>query len=89
MIPARSTAAAGLLFLLLITPAAAQTTGPADGGVHRNDPSARSAPLPPVAKETQPSREPRAEPPANADDGFELPPPAGCQYRDNKLDLIV
>ena len=88
MMPARSTAVAGLLGLLFIAPAAAQSTGPADSGVQRNDQSVRGEPPVPAPVEPQRLREPRVEPPARADDGFELPP-AGCRYRDNKLDLIV
>ena len=88
MTPVRATAAAGFLSLLLILPAAAQSTGPADGGGQRNDQSLRTEPAPPAAPEARPSREPKAEPPARADDSFD-PPPAGCRYRENKLDLIV
>lgn len=88
MMSARSTAVAGLLGLLLVVPAAAQSTGPADSGVQRNDQSVRTEPPPSAPIETQGLRQPRAEPPARADDDFE-PPPAGCRYRDNKLDLIV
>ena len=88
MTPVRATAAAGFLSLLLILPAAAQSTGPGDGGVQRNDQSLRTEPAPPAATEARPSREPKAEPPARADDSFD-PPPAGCRYRENKLDLIV
>ena len=88
MVCGRSTAAAGLMWLLLVTPAAAQTVGPADGGVQRNDQVTRTDPVSPHATETQPLGEPQAEPPARADDGFELPP-SGCHYRENKLDLIV
>lgn len=88
MMSARSIAAAGLLGVLLAVPAAAQSTGPADSGVQRNDQSVRGEPPPPAPAGSQRPREPRAEPPARADDGFELPP-AGCRYRDNKLDLIV
>ena len=87
MMPARSTAAAGLLSLLLILPATAQTTGPADSGIERNDQSVRTAP-PPAHRNARPSPEPKAAPPARADEEVETPP-AGCQYRENKLDLIV
>jgi hypothetical protein len=87
MTPARSIATAGLFSLILILPVTAQTTGPADG-IERNDQSVRTVPVPPAHRNTQPSPEPRTAPPARADDGFE-PPPAGCQYRENKLDLIV
>jgi hypothetical protein len=88
MMPARSTAVAGLLSLFFIVPATSQTTGPADSGIERNDQSVRTAPVPPAHRNTQPSPEPKTAPPARADDGFE-PPPTGCQYRENKLDLIV
>jgi len=94
MISLRSTAAAGLLALILALPAAAQgiptqNTGPADSGVQRDDPSLRAEPVPPMAKEMRPRGKPEVEPPAHAEDGFELPPPDGCRYRDNKLDLLV
>jgi hypothetical protein len=94
MIPLRSTAAAGLLAFILALPAAAQgiptqSTGPADSGVQRDGQSLRNEPPPPMAKEMQPRELPQGEPPARADEGFELPPPAGCRYRDNKLDLVV
>jgi hypothetical protein len=90
MMLARSTALAGLISLVLILPTTAQTTGPADSGVQRNDQAARTEQVPPATRESQPSRVPQVEPPARADDdGFELPPPAGCRYRENKLDLIV
>jgi hypothetical protein len=88
MMTARITAVAGLLSLVLVLPGAAQTTGPADGGVQRNDQSARTEPAPPVSREAPPAPERKAEPPARVEDEFELPP-AGCRYRENKLDLIV
>ena len=56
MMPARTTAAAVLLSLVLALPGAAQTTGPADGGVQRNDQSVRTDP-PPVGREAAPARE--------------------------------
>lgn len=87
MMPLRATAAAGLLSLLLVLPAVAQSIGPAEGGVQR-DQSARSEPAAPAAEEAQPSRDPQARPPARADDEFD-PPPVGCRYRENKLDLLV
>ena len=95
MIPLRSTTVAGLLALILALPAAAQSTltqstGPVDSGVQRDGPSRRTEPPPPpIAKEMRPRRQPQVEPPARAEDDFELPPPAGCRYRDNKLDLLV
>jgi hypothetical protein len=88
MMSARSTAAAVLLAFVLVPPAGAQSTGPADSGVQRNDQSVRPETPPPAVGEPQRLREPGAEPPARADDSFD-PPPAGCRYRDNKLDLIV
>lgn len=94
MIPLRSTAAAGLLAIILALPAAAQSipaqgTGPADSGVQREGISPRTEPPPPMAKEIRPRGQPKVEPPAHADDEFAVPPPAGCRYRDNKLDLLV
>lgn len=88
MMSARTAAAAGLLGLVLALPAAAQTTGPADSGVQRNDQSVRTERAPPVARDAPPAPERKVEPPARSDDDFELPP-AGCRYRENKLDLIV
>jgi hypothetical protein len=89
MMPARITAAAGVLSLFLALPGAAQTTGPADGGVQRNDQSGRTDPAPSAPREVLPERERKAAPPARTtDDEFDLPP-AGCRYRENKLDLIV
>jgi len=88
MMPARTTAAAVLLSLVLVLPGAAQTTGPAEGGAQRNDQSVRTEPAPPVSRKSQPQRERKAEPPARTDDEFDLPP-TGCRYRENKLDLIV
>jgi hypothetical protein len=94
MILLRSTATAGLLALLLALPAAAQgiptqSTGPADSGVQRDGPLLRAEPVPPMAKEMRPRGKPEVEPPARAEDDFAQPPPAGCRYRDNKLDLLV
>jgi hypothetical protein len=88
IMPARSIAAAGLLSLLFIVPATAQTTGPAESGIERNDQSARTAPASPAQRNTQPLPEPKTAPPARADDDLDAPP-AGCRYRENKLDLIV
>ncbi len=88
MTPMRVTAAAGFISLLMVLPAAAQSTGPSDGGVQRNDQPVRSEPAPPAARDAQPSREPQVKPPAARADDFNLPP-SGCQYRGNKLDLIV
>jgi hypothetical protein len=42
-----------------------------------------------MAKEMRPRGKPEVEPPARAEDDFAQPPPAGCRYRDNKLDLLV
>ena len=82
-------AAACLLVFALVGPAAGQSTGPADSGAQRSDQPTRAEPAPPpAAAETSRPPEPRREPPAHADDGFELPP-AGCRYRENKLDLLV
>ena len=89
MMPARTAVAAGLFSLVLALPGAAQTTGPADSGLQRNDQSVRTAPAaPPATREVAPDRERKAEPPARTDDEFDLPP-AGCRDRGNKLDLIV
>lgn len=89
MMPARTIVAAGLLTLVLALPGAAQTTGPADGGAQRNDQFLRGPePAPPVTRATPPAGELKADPPARADDEFALPP-AGCRFRENKLDLIV
>jgi hypothetical protein len=102
MIPLRSTAAAGLLALFLAPPAVAQgiptqSAGPADSGAQRDRPALRTEPAPPMAKEMRPRGQPQVEPPARvevepparAEDDFAQPPPAGCRYRDNKLDLLV
>jgi hypothetical protein len=88
MMPARTIAAAGLLSLALVLPGAAQTTGPADDGVQRNDQSVRTESASPPVREAPAERGRKAEPPARTDDDFDLPP-AGCRYRENKLDLIV
>ena len=89
MMPARSIAVAGLLSFLLILPATAQTTGPADSGIERNDQPERTVPMPPARGNAQPFPEPKTAPPARADDEIDAAPPAGCRYRENKLDLIV
>jgi hypothetical protein len=89
MKPARSTAAAGLLYLVCILPALAQTTGPGDSGTQNSDQVERAEPANPSPGRIHPPRDSRGEPPARADDGFELPPPTGCRFRENKLDLIV
>lgn len=88
MMLARTIVAAGLLSLVLVLPGAAQTTGPADGGAQRNDQSVRTEPKPPVVRKSPVESERKADPPARMDDDFDLPP-AGCRYRENKLDLLV
>lgn len=88
MMPARTIAAVVFLSLALALPGAAQTTGPADGGVQRNDQSVRAKPAPPAVRKAPAERGRKTEPPARTDDDFDLPP-AGCRYRENKLDLIV
>jgi len=70
-------------------PASAQTTGPSEGGTQNSDQAEQAVPAPPAAGRIQSPRDSREEPPARADDGFELPPPTGCRFQENKLDLIV
>ncbi len=82
-------AATGLLILVLAaSPAFAQTRAPAERESWSNE---SQKPASPPSGATEQSRTPRqraAEPPVRRNDEFD-PPPAGCQYRGNKLDLLV
>src|SRR5690606_11145046 len=64
MTSARAAAAAGFVSVNLALPGAAETTGPADGGVPRNAQSVRSEPVPPCFRDAPPARERKADPPA-------------------------
>lgn len=91
MMPARSTIAAGLFGLLFIMPAAAQTaepgTGAGDAGVQRGNEVPGIFVTPPRPIPIRPERRDRSEP-GRTNDRSE-PPPPGCSYRENKLDLLV
>ena len=84
----RSIAVIGLLVLALAAPAGAQTRAPADSEAWANEQAKPTAQAPPAARQSPPAQ-PRIVPPARADDEFAPPPQTGCQYRGNKLDLLV
>lgn len=84
----RSIAVIGFVLLALATPVAAQMPAPADREAWGNDQAKPSERTPPAARQLVPSQ-PRIAPPARAEDEFDPPPSPGCQFRDNKLDLLV
>jgi hypothetical protein len=84
----RSIAVIGLLVLALAAPAGAQTRAPADSEAWANEQAKPTEQAPPAARQSTPAQ-PRIVPPARADDEFAPPPQTGCQYRGNKLDLLV
>ena len=79
---------AGALFLTLTVPAAAQSRSPAESEAWSTDSQKPSSAPPATTEQSRTPRQPAAEPPTRRNDDFD-PPPAGCQYRGNKLDLIV
>lgn len=85
----RSLIAAGLFVALTAVPAAAQTPAPVDRDAWSNESVKPSAPTPPAAREpNRAPRQPASEPPTRGNEAGD-PPPAGCPYRGNKLDLLV
>jgi hypothetical protein len=85
----RLLAVIGFFLCALAAPVAAQAPAPADREASGNDQAKSSERTPPATGERPPSRQPRIAPPARSDDEFDPPPSTGCQYRDNKLDLLV
>ncbi len=79
--------ATGSLLLIMSAPVFAQTGAPPDREAWSNE-SQKPASPPPAAEQSRTPRQPAAEPPSRRNDEFD-PPPAGCQYRGNKLDLLV
>jgi len=84
----RSMAMIGFVLLALGAPVLAQAPTPADREAWGNDQAKPSELAPPAAGQSTPLP-PRIAPPARADDEFDPPPSPGCQYRENKLDLVV
>jgi hypothetical protein len=85
----RSIAVIGFILFALAGPVAGQAPAPADRESSGNDQAKPSQRMPPAAAErTQPQR-PRIAPPSRSVDEFDPLPTPGCQYRDNKLDLLV
>lgn len=84
----RSIAGIGLVLLALAASAGAQTRAPADSEAWANEQAKPTEQVPPAARQPAPAQ-PRIMPPARAEDEFAPPPPPGCQYRGNKLDLLV
>ncbi len=69
-------------------PATAQVPAPADREAWGNEQAKPTERTPPATRQSTPAQ-PRIAPPARADDEFAPPPSSGCQYRDNKLDLLI
>jgi len=85
----RSIAAAiGLFFMAMAGAALAQAPAAGDTGSREGDQMTRSAPSPTPPADRDRVNERHDEPPPVLRDEFE-PPPAGCRYRENKLDLLV
>ncbi len=84
----RWTTIAGILLALSTSTAIAQAPAQADRNGWSNDSAKPSELAPPARAEQNRPRQPSTPPPARRDDEFD-PPPAGCQYRGNKLDLLV
>jgi hypothetical protein len=85
----RSIAVIGFVLCMLAAPVAAQTPATADREGSGNDQAKSSERTPPAARERTPPRQPRTAPPTRSGDEFDPLPSPGCQYRDNKLDLLV
>lgn len=84
----RSIAVIGSMLIALAAPVTAQTPAPADRDAWSNDRAKPSDRTPPATRQL-PTKQPRIAPPARADDEFDPPESRGCQFRDNKLDLLV
>jgi hypothetical protein len=84
----RSVALIGFALLALAAPVGAQTPKPADREAWGNNQAKPSEHAPPITGQSTPLR-PRTAPPARAEDEFDPPASPGCQYRENKLDLLV
>ena len=88
----RSIAVICFIFLVLagpvMAPVMAQVLAPADREAWGNEQAKPTERTPPATRQSIPTQ-PRIAPPARADDEFDPPTAPGCQYRDNKLDLLV
>lgn len=86
----RSMSLIALVFLALGGPVAAQVTVPApsDRGTWANEQAKPAEQAPSVTRQA-PALRPPAGPPARADDEFDPPSSPGCQFRENKLELLV
>lgn len=84
----RSIAVLAIVFVALGRPAEAQAPVPADREAWGNEQVKPSDRTPPAARQSPPPP-PRNGPPARADDEFDPPASPGCQFRENKLDLLV
>jgi hypothetical protein len=84
----RSIAVLGIVFLALGGPVEAQAPVPADREAWGNEQVKPSDRTPPATRQSPP-RPPRDGPPARAEDEFDPPAAPGCQFRENKLDLLV
>ena len=86
----RSTVTIGFLLLALAAPVTAQTPAPADREARANNQSKPAEQASPKSGESARQEQPHVAPPAaRSGDEFDLPPSTGCQYRGNKLDLLV
>jgi len=81
-------AAAGALILGAAWPAVAQTRAPGDRETWSNESQKPASPPPAAEERSGTSRQPATQPPSRRDDESDQAP-AGCQYRGNKLDLLV
>lgn len=84
----RALVVTGFFFLTLAAPVGAQTRAPAERETWSNESQKPLSPPPAAAEQSRTPRQPAAEPPLRRNEDFD-PPPAGCQYRGNKLDLLV
>lgn len=78
-----------LVALAFAGSAIAQTSTQGDAGSRNGDQVTRSERGGPHAAETNDSKVDRVAPPKKGADDEGDAPPAGCQYRGNKLDMLV
>ena len=79
---------AGAVMAPVMAPVMAQVPAPADRETWGNEQAKPTERTPPATRQSTPAQ-PRIAPPARAEDEIDALPSPGCQYRDNKLDLLV